>query len=316
MSLFKPSDAIRPADLHDKILFWGPQHTGKTHVSLTWPGVVLVDVETRGAHFSDRFQFLHAELSTIEQVGQAFREIQKGALPCESIVVDSATAIYYKLIEEHTTRSEKDGRVSFTTDWVTVNRRMLNCMNFVFGLAGKNVIFTAHAGDKLVRQGRDFTKAGTQFVGDQKFRYAFDYVFRMEPTGSDPRTSPAAFIVEKSASPNLKIGERIKGLDYAKFISLTRGTAQQKPADPPLKGEPLADAQATGRAPIPSDAQPILERQVHAIENSCKQFNIGDAQLKTIVREVTKRTSDYQHTTSDEAAEIIRAIGYAKAGAA
>lgn len=316
-SLFKKSETIGAQHLHDKVLFWGPQHTGKTHVSLTWPAPVLVDVETRGAHFAERFKFLHAEVTTTELVGQAFREIQKGGLPCDTIVVDSATAIYYKLIEEHTTRSEKDGKVSYTTDWVTVNRRMLNCMNFVFGLAGKNVIFTAHAGDKLVRQGRDFTKAGTQFVGDQKFRYAFDYVFRMEPTGNDPRTSPAMFIVEKSASPNLKIGDRIKGLDYAKFIELTRGKKQpSSQAAPPLKGEALADAQTTGSAPLFVSDEPVDQKQAHALGALLKR--VGAERMEAVVLDVTnRRTKGYLSTNKAEAEEIIKRLGaLSPAGAA
>lgn len=247
-SLFKNSESIKPADLHDKILFWGPQHTGKTHTLLSWPLPLLIDVETRAAHFADRFKFLIAECGTIENIAAALKEIQKGNLPCETVGVDSATAIYYKFVEMYTTLNSSSKPI---TDWVAVNRRMLAFINFVFSIAGKNVIFTAHAGEKLVRQGQDFQRAGLQFVGDQKFRFAFDYVFRMEPTGKDPRTSPVTFHVEKSASPNLKVGDQLRGLDYPKFIQITRGKPQQRPTEqPPLKGEQLADAQTRGDTPL------------------------------------------------------------------
>lgn len=314
MSLFKSSDTIKAADLHDKILFWGPQHAGKTHVTMTWPKPLFVDAETRAAHFTDRFNFLLAECSSIEDVAAALKEIRTGNLPCESIVVDSATAIYYKFVDLYTT-SNSEGKP--ITDWVAVNRRMLKFINFVFEITGKNVLFTAHAGEKLVRQGRDFTKAGLQFVGDQKFRFAFDYVFRIEPQG-DPRVTPAKFVVEKSASPNVKVGQTIVGLDYGKFIELTRGKALQKAAEPPLKGEALADAQASGAAALPGGSTPILERQIHAIDATCENLHVSQAQLTAVVREVTgKRTGDYTQITDKEAAEVIKRLGNLKvAGAA
>lgn len=216
MSIFKPSTETG-LYVPDKILFWGPPGAGKTHVALTWPEPALIDIEIRGRHFADRFGFQHAEIATLAQLATAFKELADAALTCKTIVTDSASAIYYKLVSEHTKLSDKGKHV---TDWVTVNRRFLACMNFVFSIAGRSVIFTAHGATKLKRQGEGFVPDGLKFVGDDRFRFAFDYIFRIESKG-DPRVSPAVFHVEKSASPSLKIGTAITGLDFDKFRELT-----------------------------------------------------------------------------------------------
>jgi hypothetical protein len=227
MSLFRTSEQSATA-VYDKILLWGPQYTGKTHTSLGWPSPALVDVETRGAHMADRFTFLHAEPTTVEQVGEVFKEIRGGQIPCETIIVDSYSAIYEKLVVQHTARTDQG---KYVTDYVTVNKRIAACRDFAFGIARKNIIFIAHATEKFERQGNNFKKLGIDFVGQQSFRYAFDYVFRLEATGPDPRTSPPRFHVEKSACPSaLPVGKFIAGLDYAKFHALTQGKKVQAAA--------------------------------------------------------------------------------------
>lgn len=217
MSLFTDSTAV--VDAPNKIFFWGPQGAGKTHTAMTWPEPIFVDREGgRALHFRDRFQFKHFAPTTLEQLAEAFKELRSGAVPGKTVVTDSGSAIYQDLVQQHTTRTDSG---AYVTDWVTVNRRFLACLNFAFGIVDKNVIFTGHAATKLVRTGRDFKAEGLKFIGDDRFRYAFDYIFRIEPKG-DPRVTPALFHVEKSASPALKIGDVIQGLDYAKFVKITR----------------------------------------------------------------------------------------------
>ena len=226
MSFFRTSKQSSE-NVVDKILFYGPQFTGKTHTSLTWPKVALVDVETRAAHFAGRVDFMHAEPTTIEEIGQVFKEVRAGRIDCETVIVDSYSAIYEKLVVQHTKGTEQG---KYVTDYVTVNKRIAGCRDFAFGMAGKNIIFIAHAIEKYARDGNNFTKRGVDILGQESFRYAFDYIFRLEPTGNDPRVSPPKFIVEKSASVNLKIGQQIVGLNYAKFRELTNPKPQSVPA--------------------------------------------------------------------------------------
>ncbi len=215
MSLFRKSSDI---PVYDKILVWGPQETGKTHFSFTFPGVAYVDTENRGAHFSDRFDFLHAGTGTIAELGEVFKEIRAGRVPCETVVVDSYSAIYGKLVVEHTSKASQSDK--HVTDYTTVNKRIEAVRDFAFSIADKNVIFLAHSKMKYRMDGNQLKPNGFDFVGDPMFRYAFDYVFQLVSNG-DPRTKPATFVVEKSASPNLLRGTQIVGLDYAKFKELT-----------------------------------------------------------------------------------------------
>lgn len=240
MSLFRPSSETAKV-FTAKVFLWGGWGAGKSHFGLSAPKPALLDVENRGASFAIRpeFKFVHAPILNLTALGEAFKEIRSGSISCESIVWDSSSATYEQLIEEHTKMaSSSNARV---TDWVTVNRRMLSGLNFVFGISGKNVIVTAHGADKLVRQGSDnFTKAGQHFLGDERFRYGFDYVFRLEAKG-DPAAGATVFHVEKSASPHIRVGATIPGLTWPKFVSIVNPTtAPVEVAPEPITVEQLA----------------------------------------------------------------------------
>lgn len=317
MSLFRDSSQISDAEVYDKILFWGPQHSGKTHAALSWPDPAVVDLENRDAHFKDRFRFKLASVPDLETLGKVLKALKAGEIQCSSFVFDSYSAAYEKLTVEHTVAKTRDGKTSYVTDYTTVNKRDDALREFCFSIHNRNVLFIAHAQQKYDRRGDVFTPKGLDFKGQEKFRFAFDYIFQVVSNG-DPRVKPPTFIVEKSASPNLKVGDQLRGLDYAKFIEITRGKQQQNTSAPPLKGEVLADAQATGQLPMGTDEEPILERQAHAIDALCKQMHATRSDLHNVVLDVTgKRTGDYLKTTSEEAAKIIKQLGSLKtAGAA
>lgn len=301
-SLFKPS-AETGKKLANKIFAWGPSGAGKTHFALEAERPALLDLENRARTFASRtdsFQFMHAEIDTLEDLGRAFKEIRTGSIPCESIVVDSASAIYYKLVAEHTTRSE---RGAYVTDWVTVNRRFLDCLNFVFAIAGKTVIFTAHAATKLVRKGRDFEAAGLKFVGDEKFRFGFDYIFRIEPHG-DPAKVPATFHVEKSSSPKLPLGAAIKGLTYAKFVEMT-SSAVATPSQPQLSRPALLD-----------DGKPITPEQLARIDVLTRELQRGQMEIADDVKRITRRTPVRESMTAAEASRLIAVYEQRLKGAA
>lgn len=264
MSAFRKSSDIA---VFEKILIWGPPETGKTHFAFTWPGVAHVDTENRGAHFADRFDFLHAGAGTIAELGEVFKEIRAGRVPCETIVVDSYSAIYGKLVVEHTKQAGQSDK--HVTDYTTVNKRIEAVRDFAFSIADKNVIFLAHSKMKYRMDGNQLKPNGFDFVGDPMFRYAFDYVFQLTSNG-DPRVKPATFVVEKSASPNLPRGTSIVGLDYAKFKELT----------------------APKRVVGDDDAQ-LSEDQITRIEGVAAEAQLSQADLSEHVRVATGgRTAD------------------------
>jgi len=265
-SAFKKSSDLT---VYDKILFWGPPETGKTHAAMTWPGVAHVDTENRGAHFADRFDFLHAEVGSIKELGDVFKEIRSGSLSCETIVTDSYSAIYDKLVIEHSKPADSGKHV---TDYPTVNKRISAVRDFAFSIPNMNVIFLAHAKMKYEMVGTSMRPKGIDFNGDATFRYAFDYVFQLQSNG-DPRTNPATFIVEKSASPNLKRGDKIVGLDYTKFKSLTATD----------NFEVHVDAQA-------DDGEPVGPDEIAAINDYAQKRSISNMRVVTITKAVGHTT--------------------------
>jgi hypothetical protein len=273
MGMFE-SSAEAAAKVRDKILFYGPMGSGKTHTCLTWPNPLLVDVETRGAHFGDRFDFKRAAPPSFEKMLDVFKAIRAGNpdAASDSLILDSYSIIYEKLVVAYTSISDK-GNV--TTDYASVNRRLAAVREFTMSIDSKNVLLIAHAIEKFARKGNEYTSKGWSYLGDEKFRYALDFIFRVEPTGNDPRTSPPKFHVEKSASQYVKVGDHTTGLDYEKFLgwvrrspdgSLRRAAAKPAPAqdgapaaDPKAKPEAAAPAQDAGKPPeaaIPPDAAP------------------------------------------------------------
>lgn len=310
MSLFKPSSETGKT-VYDKILIWGPTHTSKTHAALGWPEPALVDVENRGAHFADRFVFSHAQPRTMDEILAIIEELKAGHLPCKSFILDGYSGIYEKLVVRHTVTVTVDGRVSAATDYVTVNKRIAPVREFMFSTSGQNLIITAHAQQKYDRQGKIFTKRSElQFLGDEKFRYAFDYIFRTEATGPDPRVHAIRFHVEKSASPKLKIGEvllvRPNESLYETFharVSYVSGSGKAAPA-----------VSVAPPAAVPAD--PISAEQMDAIEVLSRRAGLGQLELGDFVKRITRRTPLYKNMDASEAQRLITVLEHRSKGAA
>jgi AAA domain len=297
MSLFKASSETAK-DPVSKILLWGPPGAGKTHFALSAPKPALIDVETRGRSFAVRqteFNFVHAEAPMLADFAEAVREVRSGKIDCESVVVDSGSAIYLKLVEEHT---KPTGDGAYVTDWVTVNRRFLSCLNFVFSIAGRNVLFTMHAATKLVREGRSFRAAGLHFIGDERFRFGFDYIFRLDPQGKDP--AKTLFHVEKTSSPALTVGDAVPGLTWNQFRDVTG----------PKKPVPPQRSSMAAAAPASPDTLRVIDRL--AVE-----LGYGDLEIGALVRGITShRTASVRDLSKDEQLRLQRMLQDRMKGAA
>lgn len=260
MSLFTATTPT--VQTHDKVLIWGPTHTGKTHLllQLAPEPLAVADIENRALHFADRFNFLHSPVPNPAALAAVLTELRAGKLECESVAFDSLSAAWDSLVVIHTNELG-------ITDWVTVKRRFLKLQDFVMSVHDKNVFLTAHAIQKYTRSGKDFQGAGVDFVGDnKKFRYSLDYIIRLEPTGPDPRTSAPVAIFEKSASPNIKIGDKHRGLDRESFAWLKKG-------EPKMISTPPPEAQ-----------QPISDERIGAIESLAVELKLEGSRLVELIK--------------------------------
>lgn len=322
MSRFRSSAALVAETPRLKVLVWGMPGVGKTHFGMTFPTPAVIDFENRARAFAGRFEFDHAAVGSLAELAEALKEVR--TLPNETIVIDSASAIYKAFERAHTGVPKRDGTVNEgETDYVTVNKRFAALISFAFA-SDKNVVFTAHTQEKMQREGRDFKKLGANFTGDQRLRYALDYIFRMEPTGVNPATHPPRFTCEKSSSPNIVVGEAIIGLTYASLVARIAGK-QPSPAPAPaakipsaeesgLKGEQLADAIATGAVAPPArpDTDPVDDGVINAIVAAAEQVGLDDQALVDLsIR--TIKTPAWRQTTVGNARALFAAIAHLRA---
>jgi hypothetical protein len=307
MAILFRSSAETSKEFVAKVLVYGPSNSGKTHFGLGAPEPILLDVENRGRSFGRRqteFNFQHAEIETTDDLREAFRQIRSGKVAGKSIVTDSGSAIYNKFVMAH---SKMNDAGNLVTEWPMVNRQFLAMLDFTFSIIGKNVVFTMHQGQKLARKGRDFEQQGVQFIGDEKFRYGFDYIFRIEPIGSNPNEHHAKWHVEKSVSPNLPVGGFISDLTWEKFERIA--TAPTK-SDAPTETLPAAEASANSPRPI-NDGQRVR------IDDLTEQLRLGQMELADAVKDVTDgRTPMVSNLNAGEALRLIRALEQRAKGAA
>jgi len=330
LSLFKKSSETGK-NVRDKILIFGPTHTSKTHAALGWPDPAIVDVENRAGHFSDRFDFFHAQPRTMDDILEVIAELKSGRIGCKTFVLDSYSAIYVKLVAVHTTvTSPQQGKVPVAvTDYATVNRRVAPIREFIFSTIDQDLIVVAHQQQKYDRAGNNFSKRKeVEFMGDEKFRYAFDYVFRTEPTGSDPRTHAVKFVIEKSASPKLKIGDVLavkpneklydvfrqrvgKGETAARSSAAAPPSPEAAPApasEPPQQEQPaLLDTAVANR--------PLTREQIAAIAKLQSQLGLNHGDIGVFVLGITEhRYQDYKSLTGGEAQTLIAMLEKQAAG--
>ena len=199
-------------------------------------------------------------------------------------------------------------RGGYVTDWVVVNRRFLASLNFVFSVVGKNVIYTMHSAPKLIRQGTEFRAAGEHLVGDERLRFGFDYVLRIEPDG-DPAKRPAKFHVEKTASPALPVGAVVRGLTWQKFRELC-GSAEP-PAALAVPAVAPARVAVAGEAPASQSAppdEPIGQDQHRQIVEIASKLAIGTPGLADLCKAVSRRTPMVGSLTAAEATRLLAVL--------
>ncbi len=285
----------------DKVLIYGPTHTSKTHAALTFPKPAIVNVENRAGHFTDRFEFLHARPRTHADVLAVLEEARRGALQCETVIFDSYSADYEKLVARHTTEIETNGKLVVTTDYVTVNKRIAPVREFAFAAVTYNVVFIAHQQQKFDRNGNNFTRRNqADFRGDEKFRFAFDYIFRTESTGPDPRVAPVKFHVEKSASPHLKLGVALAVRPDESFYKIFRSR---------IAGSAGTPGQSASSAPAPAAPEGMIsDEQAATIKDLARSLHLGQLELADYCKNVSRRSPHLMHLMAAEAARVIAVL--------
>lgn len=317
MSRFAPSTETSKKVV-EKILIYGPPHTSKTHAALGFPKPAIIDVENRAGHFAigERFKFMHAQPRTMANILDILDEAKTGELQCKSIIIDSYSAIHEKLVAQHT-RSWKDneGQMQAVTDYATVNRRIAPVREFIFQAVDEHLIVIAHQQQKFDRVGKVFNaRKKVEFQGDDKFRFAFDYIFRTQPTGDDPKVSPVQFIVDsKSASPRLKIGDVILVRPGESFYDLFRARTGLGETKPPATQQVAAPSPAAAPA---APVGPVTQEQIDAIEVAVGRLHLPQMELASLVKHISRGTPHYRQLSSAHAQRLVVVLHERLKGAA
>lgn len=320
MSFFKRSSETGKS-VRDKILIYGPTHTSKTHQALTWPDPALVDVENRAAQFADRVDFFHAQPKTMDDINGILDELKRGSTNCATFIIDSYSTIFEKLRVAHTSLTQPDaqGKRTAIIDNVSVNRRIAPVREFIFSVFEHYLIVIAHAQQKYDFAGKENLRARDrlEFLGDDKFRFSFDFVFRTQMQGNDPRQCPVKFIVEKSASPHVNVGDEWTVRPNERLFDVFM--ARTKRAPPPPAGfaarpsqhvpEHKPEPQRSEPAKRPEEDptnQPITVKQLREIGELQTRAKMNSGDLSIVIMGVTQ--NQVQSKNDLNAAEGDRVI--------
>lgn len=145
MSIFKNPSELKVS--HSiKALVYGNPGIGKSTLALSAPTPVLFDFDGGVQRVNGAFQVPTLQVDSWEQVNQALKEIEGGAVPCETIVIDTAGKMLdymsAAIIKENSRYGKNDG--SLTLQGYGVRKTMF--INFLkrVSIMGKNVVFVAH----------------------------------------------------------------------------------------------------------------------------------------------------------------------------
>lgn len=145
MSLFKNPSELKVSHTI-KALVYGNPGIGKSTLALSAPQPVLLDFDGGVQRVNGAFQCPTLQVESWEQVNEALKEIEGGAIPCSTIVIDTAGKMLdymgAYIIKENSKYGKNDG--SLTLQGYGVRKSMF--INFLkrVSIMGKNVVFVAH----------------------------------------------------------------------------------------------------------------------------------------------------------------------------
>lgn len=129
-----------------KALIYGDPGTGKSTLAISAPTPLLLDFDGGVQRVNGAFQCPTLQVENWEQVNDALEEIERGSVPCKTIVIDTAGKMLdymsADIIKNDSTKGQRDG--SLTLKGYGVRKAMF--INFLkrVSLMGKHVVFVAH----------------------------------------------------------------------------------------------------------------------------------------------------------------------------
>jgi hypothetical protein len=181
---------FRPAETTDrrlKALFWGASGTGKTTLSLRFPGVVVVDMEGGTEHYGDAFKFEVLKATTADDVMRAVDWLLTHPHPYRTLVIDPITLYWDAVLRKWTEILMRRNRgskghngeyyVMQPKDWMHPKSELKDFIRKLIQL-DMNVIVTAR--QKTQYSDAGFMRVvGETFDAEKTLPYVFDTILRL-----------------------------------------------------------------------------------------------------------------------------------------
>ncbi len=144
-SLFKNPSELKVNNTI-KALIYGDPGVGKSTLALSAPTPLLFDTDHGVQRVNGAFQCPTLQVENWQQVNDALAEIEKGDIPCQTIVIDTAGKLLdymaADIIKSNSRYGKADG--SLTLQGYGVRKSMF--INFIkrVSIMGKHIVFVAH----------------------------------------------------------------------------------------------------------------------------------------------------------------------------
>ncbi len=303
---FKPAGQSRK---YLKVAVYGPPGSGKSHFALTFPRPAVIDTENGTDYFTNRFEFQVLKTKRPTEVQAAIEAVERGEVPCETLVIDSFTVIndvlketYAKIAQDRARargRNPDDANLT-PRDWGLMKTQIRSMLTRLYNLPAHTVI-TGWIKDEFEGEGDNLKKIGEKMDADAKVLYQPDIVLRLEKD----RHGNFWGIVEKDRTGMLPAG-RIKDPSFRTFEPVLAAYGQGLAAEGSGTEEDAANAEAAILSrPAPSTAEQQqrvyatgAERGLEEIEVKALMFaKFGTASAKALTSEQAQQFIDGLATT-------------------
>jgi hypothetical protein len=180
--------ADKPVKKYLKLALYGPAGSGKTHIALTFPDVVIVDTEAGTDFFRGRVApFRVMKTKDFTQVLALVQAIEDRQITAGTLVLDSFTILNDVLREAAFKAAEKralaknipvDDATVTPRDWGKIRARLNSLITRLYNLPC-HTILTGWVRDIYEGEGNDLKKVGTGMDADRRLLYQPDLVLEL-----------------------------------------------------------------------------------------------------------------------------------------
>lgn len=309
MNPFKPAGQSRK---YLKVAVFGAPGSGKTQFALSFPAPAVIDTENGTDFFANRCQFSVLKTKRPSEALTAIEAVERGEVPCETLVIDSFTVIndvlketYAKIAQERArARGKNPDDANLTPrDWGLMKTQIRSMLTRLYNLPAHTVI-TGWIKDEFEGEGDNLKKVGEKMDADAKVLYQPDIVLRLEKD----RHGNYWGLVEKDRTGMLPPG-RIKNPSFKLFEPILAAFGQGRAAEGSATEEEAVNAEAQ----VLSRPAPSTEEQQRRIYATGAERGLDEIEVKALMLAKFGATTA-KALTFEQAQQFIEGLATTDAG--